>query len=172
MGFLNTRVGRWVRDQFSSDENISGTPRAAMKDLERSLMAMTAGERQDRFNHVNSYTEVYFKGHHKMDIPADERQQLKAMEKRIERLNTVDHHRKIVESYGGPPTSRTIEESLERSRDQRERERVKEHAKTPSPGAVYEASKIVVREHGKTPDADHLVRTNAKRREHTADPGA
>jgi hypothetical protein len=109
---------RWVKDRFSHDDGITVTPKVSIHHAEKYLGQMNATERERTLKHLQAYSTLYYQGRHNEKVPFEVRTKLQAMERRIERLNTVDQARKIVEQYGGPPTRQTVMDSLTRTAKQ------------------------------------------------------
>jgi uncharacterized protein YdiU (UPF0061 family) len=122
---------RWVKDQFVQDENVNGRPQGKIRELSDALVHLTPAERKRNVEHLKAYVDYYYQGHHNEAVPAEIRQQLGRLDRQVERLNTVDQARQILQKYGGPPTKETVAESLERSARQREKEVVKTVSRTP-----------------------------------------
>lgn len=114
---------RRIRDYFSHDEQITVRPAIAIQEIAANLSSMTAKERSRNVEHIKAYADLYYQGRHNENVPGDVREQLRFLERRTERLNTVDAARAIVEMYGGPPSRETVIESLERSEKERSRDR-------------------------------------------------
>lgn len=124
-------VRRWVKDRTTRDEYIEGTPSEKIGQLYQNLSHMTPSERDKGVEHIKAYATYYYKGHHNEPIPKEQIQQLYSLERRAHQLNDVDAARETLHRYGGPPTSDTIRESLERS--ETERQRMRESINPPEP---------------------------------------
>jgi hypothetical protein len=112
--FADTR--RWIKDQFyRNDEDIQGSPKPALQFAQRNLLQMSAEERSQTVQHLNSYARLYYNGRHNERIPHEVERGLISIERRADRLNAVDQAREVVKKYGGPPTKETILDSLHRS---------------------------------------------------------
>jgi hypothetical protein len=121
MGMLDN-ARRWMNDRTTSDENIQGTPKEKIRELSEALPRLTAEERSRSLEHVKAYTDYYYAGHQREQVPPEIRQQVNAIHKEANRLAVVDQAREVLQKYGGPPTRETLVNSLERSSHQRERE--------------------------------------------------
>lgn len=113
---------RWIKDQFSHDEMITISPKKLLPDIENNLDKLTPKERTRMVQHIQAYSDLYYVGRHKETIPDEVREQLRTLERRTERLNTVDEARRILHQYGGPPTRTTVQDSLDRSYKERAKE--------------------------------------------------
>ena len=120
-------LGRWAKDLISHDEQIAEKPQNTLRDLSAVIEHMTADERKRNLEQLRAVSVIYFQGRHNMDFPPEFKHDLKALEKRAERLNEVDTARATLQKLGGPPTIETIYESLERS----EKARAISHARAP-----------------------------------------
>src|SRR4051794_33155582 len=113
---------RWLRDRTTTDENINGRPQDKIRALYDALVHLTPEERNRNLEHIKAYSDYYFQGHQREQVPAEIKQSYIALSKEASRLNTVDQAREVLFKYGGPPTRETIENSLERSVQQREKQ--------------------------------------------------
>jgi hypothetical protein len=111
-------ANRWLKDRFSHDDGITVTPKVSIRHAEKHLGQMNATERERTLKHLKAYSDLYYQGRHNESVPYEVRSKLQAMERRIERLNTVDQARKIVQQYGGPPTRQTVMDSITRTAKQ------------------------------------------------------
>ena len=110
---------RWVKDRFVTDEHITTTPKAALRQLETALPDLSPGERQRNIEHVRHYTDSYYLGRHREAVPREVLATFSELTREATRLNAVDRARELVASYGGPPTRQTLADSLERSARER-----------------------------------------------------
>jgi hypothetical protein len=121
MGMLaSTR--RWMHDRMTSDENISGTPKEKINDLNQALPQLTPEERSRNLQHLRAYVDYYHWGHQREAVPVATQRSFDALLKEAHRLNAVDQARTILYQHGGPPTRETVTTSLERSSQQREKQ--------------------------------------------------
>ena len=119
-------IKRWTKDRFSQDENITTTPTKALRSVEENFSEFSSTERRRNIEHLKAYADLYYQGRHNTDVPKELRDSLQQLDKRAERLNAVDTAREVVAKFGGPPSPRTVEESLQRSLQERNREHVPE----------------------------------------------
>ena len=131
---------RWVKDRMTQDENINGKPRDKIRNLSDAVHHMTPTERKRNLEHVNAYVEYYYQGHHKEAVPHEVRNELRSLNRQVERLNTVDQAREVLQKYGGPPTKETVADSLERSVRERAKEPVKTASRQQQKGVTHEPS--------------------------------
>jgi hypothetical protein len=110
---------RWIKDRFVTDEHITMTPKAAIRQLETALPELSAGERQRNIDHLKYYSQSYYQGRHQEPVPAEVNATFAQLEREAARLNLVDRAREVVANYGGPPTRQTIADALERSARER-----------------------------------------------------
>lgn len=122
--FDNAR--RWVKDQFArQDELIEGTPQHKIRETYATLRDLTPAERTRAVEHVQAYATYYHQGRHNEFVPTDTARAIYELQRFSERLTRVDEARGILERYGGAPSQRTLAESLDRSRKEREELREK-----------------------------------------------
>ncbi|HEX4772241.1 MAG TPA: hypothetical protein VH351_15500 [Bryobacteraceae bacterium] len=110
---------RWIKDQFVTDEHVTMTPKAALRQLETALVDLSPGERQRNIEHLRHYADSYYLGRHRETVPREVLAAFSELTREATRLNAVDRARELVASYGGPPTRQTLADSLERSARQR-----------------------------------------------------
>lgn len=103
---------RWFKDQFSHDEQISGSPKPIIREAEKRLDKMNSAERTRTITHLRAYADLYYQGRHNENVPTEVQTKFQQMQQRIDRLNSVDKARQIVQQYGGPPTKQTVLDSL------------------------------------------------------------
>jgi hypothetical protein len=119
---LRDNARRWLRDQFTNDPNIDGTPQEKINELSKSLPHLTPELRKERLEHVQGYTNYYYGVHQgEKQVPDAISKQVKELGDEVKRLAVMDEARAILHKYGGPPTRQTIEDSLRRSAEQREK---------------------------------------------------
>jgi hypothetical protein len=131
---------RWVKDRLVEDENVNGRPHAKIRELSDALVHLTPGERKRNVEHLKAYVDYYYQGHHNEAVPVAVRHELGRIDRQIERLNTVDQARHILQKYGGPPTKETVAESLQRSALQRGKELSKVTSRAPQKEVVHAPS--------------------------------
>ncbi len=107
---------RWFKDQVSRDPDLAETPGTIAAKLAPVMDQLSSEERRNNLAHLRAYSDLYYQGRHNMAVPKEMTDQIRQLEQRAQRLETVDQAREIVQSFGGPPSERTIAESLERSR--------------------------------------------------------
>jgi len=73
-------------------------------------------------------------------VPPEVRHELRSLHRQVEKLNTVDQAREVLQKYGGPPTKETVADSLERSVRERTKEPVKTASRQPQKGMSHEPS--------------------------------
>jgi hypothetical protein len=110
---------RWLKDQFSHDEQISGSPKPIIREAEKRLDKMNSDERTRTITHLKAYADLYYQGRHNENVPTEVQTKFQEMQQRIDRLNSVDKARQVVQQYGGPPTKQTVLDSLSRTYQQR-----------------------------------------------------
>lgn len=116
--------GRWLHDEFfSHDEHNEGNPKGVMKELRNSMANLTPEERNKQLQHITSYVDYYYGGIHSMRTPHDVARETRQLGESIARLNTVDAARETLERLGGAPTRETIRDAVERSLNERSRDR-------------------------------------------------
>jgi len=116
---LTDSAGRWVKDRLSDDPDIKETPEKSAKRLAGAIEKLSAEERQKNLQHLRAYSDLYYQGRHNMAVPKEMTEELKRLEERAQRLNTVDRARGVVQQFGGPPSEQSLNEALERSQAQR-----------------------------------------------------
>jgi len=116
---LTNSAGRWVKDRLSNDPDIKETPERGAKRLAEAIEQLSAEERQKNLQHLRAYSDLYYQGRHNMAVPKEMTEELKRLEERAQRLNTVDRARTVVQQFGGPPSEESLKEALERSQRQR-----------------------------------------------------
>lgn len=122
MGMLDD-ARRKMKDWTTSDENIQGSPKTKIKELSEALSQLTPQERQRNIEHIKAYLDYYYVAHQgEKKIPVEVHKEFSKMVEQSNRLTAVENARMVLQQYGGPPTRETIENSLERSANQRARE--------------------------------------------------
>ena len=116
---LTDSAGRWMKDRLSDDPDIKETPEKSAKRLAGAIEKLSAEERQKNLQHLRAYSDLYYQGRHNMAVPKEMTEELKRLEERAQRLNTVDRARAVVQQFGGPPSEQSLHEALERSQLQR-----------------------------------------------------
>lgn len=117
-------VRRWVKDRFTQDDLIDGSPKEKLREAERVLAQLSPAERTRTLEHAQAYATYYYEGHHRERVPPEVQRELTKVEKQVERMNAVDAARETLHRYGGAPTMHTIYESLDRSEKERESQRI------------------------------------------------
>ena len=112
-------VGRRIRDAMRRDDELRERPEKTLARLNEAVDKLTPADRSSQLEHLRAARDVYFIGRHNMQPPYEFRVALAALEKRVERLNTVERAREVLVRFGGPPTKETIQEALDRSASER-----------------------------------------------------
>ena len=122
MGMLDN-ARRWMKDRTTSDENIQGTPKDKIRELQTVLGQMTPPERERNIQHVKAYLDYYYIVHQgEKKLPLDQQRDFRHLVEQSNRLSAVELARMVLQQHGGAPTRETIEQSLERPAQQRDKE--------------------------------------------------
>jgi hypothetical protein len=89
---------RWFKDQFSHDEQISGSPKPIIREAEKRLDKMNSAERTRTITHLRAYADLYYQGRHNENVPTEVQTKFQQMQQRIDRLNSVDKAGKLSSS--------------------------------------------------------------------------
>lgn len=110
----------WLRfkDQFyGNDERVGDNPNSLIKKAERESARMSPDERQKSLEHIAAGLDTYYIGRHRMEHPpSDVIKDYQKLSQRVATLNRLNAAEQVLAKYGGPPTSKTLENSIERSK--------------------------------------------------------
>jgi hypothetical protein len=162
--FADTR--HWIKDKYSNDEDIHGHPKTLIAQAEPPryghgedlLLKKSPEDRTRHIYYLRSQAILYHGGRHNEPIPQDTLKRLEELDKRVARLNMVDAAREVIKKHG-PPTDRTIEDSLRASF-----EKIKDSSKLRAHDHTYQAAKV--HEPVRTPDTPEKTPIKTKQKEH------
>jgi hypothetical protein len=145
---MRDNARRNLRDWTTSDENIIGKPGERVGAFERSpeykisklsqaLPKMTSEERAKNLQDLRTYIDYYHIVHQgEKQVPIEMNRAFREIAEKSNRLTLVENARLALELRGGPPTNRTIQESLERSAAQRA-QTIEQYAVKPTLGQEW-----------------------------------
>lgn len=96
-------VGVWMRDTFTRDENIDGTPERYGRKIHDSLKDMAPDKRAEAVESLRQYTNYYWLNHHNArGVPAEDVAMVKAVAKKAANLMDADEARAYLRAHGSP----------------------------------------------------------------------
>ena len=96
MAFTEKLMQTYYRDKY-----ITQRPITAVRNYSRNLSAMTPENRSAALDYVKRYADYFYSRKHK-PVPSDIVAKVKELEQRVNRLNTYDAARKVMDRYGSP----------------------------------------------------------------------
>ena len=93
--------GEKLMQLYYRDKHITQRPISAIRNYSRNLSAMTPENRVAALDYVKRYAD-YFYSRQNRSVPYDIVAKVNEVEQRVNRLNTCDAARKVMERYGSP----------------------------------------------------------------------